>query len=348
MITLVLANGLDFALSGGKKKQISDKIEEIWKKLDNADFHIVVRGPLFLLDFGYNVIFGPRLFSKKECTRGVGIGIFLILIILIIDCIMVSIPKVIPKYPWEMIGSTVKVLDPINPIDPALLDENQKTANQKYKSFLEDIKSKEIIEKLFNIGQWLVHHDSLIAKSLFTIIIVPILLLVGGCAFCLSLIISRRMLQTALQLPSVIVLLSVSTLDIVSSICICLGLYIIIMPMYYLQFMPAIYTQIILLVRAPIVAKSIMFPLLSFIAMLAKPAWLGDIMVVAIVPAIILLVFIAAGLKLYPVHRPLYRMSKGVIQRIVRHDKGVMYAVACLASALITLITLITLLLPMK
>ncbi len=346
-ITFIIANVLDVFLSKNQKKQVSDKLEEIWLKLDNAGFQIVVRGPLYLLEAGYNFIFGTNYFLKKGCIRAVGLGIFLIVLILTVDGIKASIPFACKQCPWEMIGTNVIVADPLNP-NPNVQDDNQKRSTQQLVALLESIKSKTTVERLVKVAQWIVGHDSAIAKIIFTICVIPIVLLIGSLVYYLSLILSRILLEQAIKWPNVTSLFGVCILSILCIPVFYMIMYVTIMPIYYPQYMPIIFMEIILLVKMPLIAFSIVLPLLSIFALLAKPAWLGDMVIVVISPLIVLSGFIGIGLVLSPFHKYLYKMANTFILRALEHDKGVMYVVGCMTSAIITLIGLITQLFPTK
>lgn len=346
-ITFITANVLDVFLSKNQKKQVSDKLEEIWLKLDNAGFQIVVRGPLYLLEAGYNFIFGTNVFLKKGCIRAVGLGMFLIVMILALDGIKASIPFACKQCPWEMIGTNVIVADP-TVLNPNVTDDNQKLMNQKLIDILESTKTKSTVDRLVNVAKWIVGHDSLISKCIFTILVIPTVLLIGSSMYYISLMLSRIMLGEAIKWPNVTSLFGISSLSILFVPVFYMVMYITIMPIYYPQYMPVIFTEIILLVKMPLVAFSIMFPLLSIIALLAKPPWLGDMVIVVISPLIMLLIFIGIGLILSPFHKYLYKLANTFILRTLENDKGVMYVVGCMAGAIITLIGLITQLFPMK
>jgi hypothetical protein len=331
IIAFVTASVLDFFLSREQKKKISDKLESIWIMLDDAGFQVVIRGPLYILQAIYTFIIGTNIYVRKGFVRSVFAGIIILATVLILDGIVASVLHNAKYFPWNAIGNNIKVLDPL-------------ASNYQAQEQLLGPDRITVVKQVADAAQWIINQDSVSSKIIYTFIVVPISLVIGGILFYVSFALSNIMLKEAIASPNWLSLMGVSLVNLIIVPFICTCTYLTLMPICSPQSMPFIIYTIMLLITTPVVVKLILIPIYGLVSILlvVMSPWVGDIIIVTISPALMLSICVLIGLCLAPFHKHLYRLSSTFILRVLEHEKGVVYLLGCISGGACTLIGLIT------
>lgn len=327
--TVVGTGLLDLFLSKEQKKSISDRLEDIWLKLDDAGLQVVVQSPLVLLEAFYNFIFGPDIFSRKAYTRAAGIGVWLIIMLLSVDGIVASQPFGFKQYPWETLGNKAPKID-------QTIEELKKIPDNKI-----DASILEKYQMSVDFTSWITSFDSVVAKFSYTIIVIIWILFFGSMHFYISICISRLMLQEAMKSSNVLTIFGVISLDIPFVIMLAWSLYITLIIICYPQSIPLVVILSMLMLKSPMILIFLM-PFMSLILTITMPGWLGDVILVTVSPAAILFASALMGLILFPISKPLYRLMNNLILRSLEHEKGAIYAIGVILGSISTVIGLIT------
>ena len=159
-ITLIFGHILEGFLSKSKKDKLKEYIEELRKRLVDADKLIVIKVPIKILYDLLNTFLGNKLLSFKAIRRAIFINSIFLIFALSLTGIFTGRAFTMNKYPWEIYQAAIDIAK-----------EQLKTPIKAKKDNSEEKYEREIQLKLDNFNRKFIQFDSKIWKTFYTIFV---------------------------------------------------------------------------------------------------------------------------------------------------------------------------------
>jgi hypothetical protein len=294
-----------------EEKQIIKIVEDAWIRFDDFSFIVIIRGPLKLLSYVYDRIFGMEVLSRKAVRRTSILTIGILMMSIAFQSLAKEDVFSFRNVPFMHIDKQIDIIKKVAQDREKMLSEST-TEDQKQAS-------KMILEYIDKFMLYDTVPCRIIYLVLFSIIALLLMLVVYSASFAVT----RLMLREVIESTSFIIMMSILLMDLF----IVLSFGSVILVLLTILSFPIC---IPLLIFAPILV--VKFTTISTFVYLGGAALLwkyGSIMfqtiaLISVIPALVLMFFIGAGTILYPIRKAVYKFINRLLLRAAEHDKGLM------------------------
>jgi hypothetical protein len=312
LVSGLLAKLLDAWLRKSDKDKLTEKLTEIWLKIDDSSLTSVSQAPMRIFSALLDALLGNQVFTGKAIWRTAVLSTCLMVISLSVGGIIVKTPFAFETPPWTSFDNQFKFF-------ATYPDVYNKTI-QKQKALNPQMLDAAVKQKNFVLA--LSKYNTTTYKIIYSISTTILSLLVSILIYIISFAFSRMMVREAMEANTYLLMFSIMFLNL------CIGIVLAFIAVLLLWI--SAYPLMVLCFRYFLIPL-LSIPILNIISLLGFTTaiwflgslWIKIAATVAILPMICLILVLFISWLLYPFRKQIKELLSQGLLRALEHEKGI-------------------------
>jgi hypothetical protein len=306
-------------LSKREKRDLNQRVLRLADALESAQGLRLVQLPLKAVSEFYDLLFGPRYFSRKAIRREAALSVIVLLSGLVIAWSVTAVPLGIGTLPWNAFDRHIETLQEFR---ERRVQFRQKTAEEaKSGAEVSEEAQREVDRFVDRIDDFVLRHSGTLGRVTYSVIAVGGVLFVNCLFDILSFAVTRKMLRDMVTAPHPSILIGSLAMDAGLAGMIVFITLIAILILSYPPFWSTMALFLALSYHVPILGALVYLGLAVATWFLFGP-WVKVVALTALLPTVILLMVIAAGLISHVMSGRVRHGVTLLLRRAGRAEKG--------------------------